>query len=72
MHSLNKKCKEKQTTDVFRTFSESETCFQASKIQFYNVRFLRIKKNRFLPKIISFLGANLRLNSKTMQNLNFV
>ena len=54
MHSLNKKCKEKRTTGIFRTFSESKTCFQASKIEFYNVRVLRITKNSFLPKRISF------------------
>ena len=60
MHSLIKKCKEKRTTGLFRIFSESKTCFQASKIQFYNVRFLRITKNSFLPKIIAFFGANIR------------
>ena len=59
MHALYKKCKGKRSTDIFKTVFESKTCFQASKIQFYNVRFLGIAKNDFLLEKVAFSGANL-------------
>ena len=59
MHALYKKCEGKCSTGIFRTVFESQTCFQASKIQFYNVRFLGITKNKFLLEKHAFFGANL-------------
>ena len=55
IHALNTNCKEKRTTGIFRTFSESKTCFQASKTEFYNKRFQRITESSFLPKEVLFL-----------------
>ena len=64
MHALYEKCKGKCSTGIIRTVFESQTCFQTSKIQFYNVRFLGITKNKFLLEKIAFFGASLRENYK--------
>ena len=59
MHALYEKCEGKCPTGIFRTVFESQTGFQASKVQFYNVRFFGITNNEFLLRKIAFFGTNL-------------
>ena len=59
MHAIYEKCKGKCSPGIFRAVFESQTCFQTSKIQYYNARFLAIPKNKFLLEKVAFFGANL-------------
>ena len=59
MQALYKKCKGICSTVIFRTVYESYTCFQASEIQFYKVKFLGITKNKFLLEKVAFFSTNL-------------
>ena len=64
MHALYKKCKGKCSARISRTVFESQTYFQTSKIQFYNLRFSEITKNKLLPEKNDFL---VRIQDKTIK-----